>query len=251
MKFAAVVILLLLDVTGLLAGEWTQLERATRPAPAGIAFHEARVSNGSESAALYEVSFSPKTHTFAVMDNPDDAYDLASACAKRGALAGVNGGYFRPDRTPLGLLIRQGVQIHPPEKGKLLSGIVSVSAGVITIQRASAFKPSPAVREALQAGPFLIEGGRRIAGLNATKTAARTVVFQDAKGRAGFLICKSVTLAEMAEILATPALFPDGKITRALNLDGGSSTAMWVRGDPPFHQREWKGVRDYLAVVAR
>jgi exopolysaccharide biosynthesis protein len=87
--------------------------------------------------------------------------------------------------------------------------------------------------------------------LNATKTAARTVVFQDAKGRAGFLICKSVTLAEMADLLATPALFPEGKIVRALNLDGGSSTALLVRGDPPFYQREWKSVRNYLAIVPR
>jgi uncharacterized protein YigE (DUF2233 family) len=233
------------------AATWTLAESAPKPAPEGLTFREARVSDGSSEATIYQIGFAPKTHTFAVMDNPDGAFDLGSACAKRGALAGVNGGYFLPDRTPLGLVIRQGVQIHPLERGKLISGIVSVTPGAVAIQRAAAFKPSPTVREALQAGPFLIEGGKAIAGLNAAKAAARTVVFQDAKGRTGLLICRSVSLAEMAEILATSALFPEGKIVRALNLDGGSSTALWVRGEPPFYQREWKSVRNYLAIVPR
>jgi exopolysaccharide biosynthesis protein len=230
---------------------WVLVESAAMPAPAGLTFREARVSNGSDTATLHQVSFAPKAHTFAVMDNPDGAYDLGSASGKRGALAGVNGGYFTPDHTPLGLVIRQGAQIHPQEKGKLLSGIVSAGAGFVAIQRPASFKLTPAVREALQAGPFLIENGKPIAVLNATKGAARTVVFQDAKGRAGFLICKSATLAEMAEILATAEIFPEGKIVRALNLDGGSSTALWVRGEPPFYQREWKSVRTYLAIVPR
>ncbi len=249
MKLAAAVLLIV--SSQLLGAAWTLVESAPKRAPDGLSFREARIADGSTEAILHQVCFAPKTHAFAVMDNPDGAFDLGSACAKRGALAGVNGGYFQPDRTPLGLVIRQGVQIHPLEKARLLSGIISVTSGAIAIQRAAAFKLSPAVWEALQAGPFLVEGGKKIAGLNATKGAARTVVFQDAGGRAGFLICKSVSLAEMADILATPVLFPEGKITRALNLDGGSSTALWVRGEPPFYQREWKSVRNYLAIVPR
>jgi exopolysaccharide biosynthesis protein len=200
---------------------------------------------------VHQVAFAPQAHTFAVMDNPAGAFDLGSAAVKRGALAGVNGGYFQPDRTPLGLVVRRGAQIHPLEKSRLLSGVISATPAAITIQRTAAFKPSKAVHDALQAGPFLVENGKRIEGLNAAKSAARTVVFQDAAGRAGVLICKSVSLAEMAEILATPALFPEGRILRALNLDGGSSTALWVRGEPPFYQREWKTVRNYLAIVPR
>jgi uncharacterized protein YigE (DUF2233 family) len=249
MKLAAFVFLF--TSAPLFAATWMLVESTPQPAPDGLRFREARLAAGANEAVLDQVSFAPKTHAFAVMDNPDGAFDLASACAKRGALAGVNGGYFHPDRTPLGLVIRQGAQIHALERAPLLSGIVSVTPGAVAIQRAVAFRLSPAVREALQAGPFLVEGGKPVAGLNATKTAARTVVFQDSRGRAGFLICKSVTLAEMADLLATPALFPEGKIVRALNLDGGSSTALWVRGDPPFYQREWKSVRNYLAIVPR
>ena len=176
---------------------------------------------------LWVVSFDPKTHTFAVMDNPEGAYDLGSAAEKRGALAAVNGGYFQPDHSPLGLLVRQGVEIHPLEHARLLSGVLSVTSTGITLQRTTAFKPSAAVREALQAGPFLLDHGAPITGLESTKTAARTVVFQDTKGRAGFLIAKSTTLAGMAAILATPEIFPEGKIVRALNLDGGTEMLRW------------------------
>ena len=246
------VCLALLELTAQCAtAGWSLQESTVQPAPAGLEFTERRVQSDTGEATLWVVTFDPKTHAFAVMDNPDDAYDLGSAAEKRGALAGVNGGYFQPDRTPLGLVVRKGVEIHPLEHASLLSGILSVTPTSIVLQRTAAFKTSPAVHEALQAGPFLVERGKPIAGLNASKDAARTVVFQDAKGRSGFLIGKSATLAQMAEILATPVIFPDGKIVRALNLDGGSSTALWVRGTPPFYAHEWKAVRNYLAVVPR
>jgi len=245
-------ILALFVVTSRFAmAEWVLEASSAHPAPAGLDFTERRVKSETSDATLWVVTFDPKTHAFAVMDNPNGAFDLGSAAEKRGALAGVNGGYFQPDRTPLGLLIRQGVEIHPLEHAKLLSGVLSVSPATITIQRTAAFKASPAVREALQAGPFLVERGKPIVGLEATKDAARTVVFQDAKGRSGFLICKSTTLAGMAEILATGSIFPEGKIVRAMNLDGGTSTALWVRGTPAFYAHEWKSVRDYLAIVPR
>ncbi len=246
-----VVLFVLLAASPLLRAEWRLVKQTGLPAPAGLDFSEREVAETTGGATLWVVTFQPKTHTFAVMDNPGGSFDLGSASAKRGALAAVNGGYFHPDRTPLGLVIRQGSQIHAFERAKLLSGVVSATAGGVVIQRASAFKRTPTVRAALQAGPFLVENGKAIAGLDATRSAARTVVFQDAQGRAGFLILKSATLAGTAAILATPTVFPEGKIVRALNLDGGSSTALWVRGEPPFYQREWKGVRNYLGIVPR
>ena len=243
-------LLLLLAPSSLLAG-WALVESVSRTAPAGIEFREAVLTDGAARATMYQVRCSPKTHTFAVMDNPAGDYSLATAAQKRGALAAVNGGYFHPDRTPLGLVVRKGAVEHPMERAKLLSGLVVVTADRVALRRAGEFTMSPAVREALQAGPFLVDGGKPVAGLNAVREAARTVVFTDATGRFGFVVCKSVTLAEMAAILATPDLFPGGKITRALNLDGGSSTGLWVKGEPAFHLREGKEVRNYLGVVGR
>jgi len=244
-------LLFILPSTPFAQAGWVLSESTSRSAPAGLEFTERHVKNESGEVTLWVVTFDPKAHTFAVMDNPEGAFDLGTAAEKRGALAAVNGGYFQPDHTPLGLLVRQGLEIHPLEHARLLSGILSVTPAGIALQRTAAFKPSPALREAIQAGPFLIDRGKPITGLEATRSAARTVVFQDAKGRSGFLSAKSATLAETAELLSTAEIFPGGKIIRALNLDGGSSTALWVRGSPPYYAHEWKGVRDYLAIVAK
>jgi uncharacterized protein YigE (DUF2233 family) len=250
MRLALALAIHLVTLASLQAG-WTFSPAEPQKAPPGLEFTRRRASDDGQTADLSIVSFSPKTHTFAVMDNPAGAFDAGSAALKRGALAAVNGGYFHPDRTPLGLVVRQGVEIHPLEKAKLLSGLVIVTADHITLRRTSEFKASPAIREALQAGPFLVDAGKPVAGLDNTRSAARTVVFMDSTGRSGFLTCKSLTLAATAELLAAPSLFAGGKIVRALNLDGGSSTALWVRSEPLFYEREWKSVRNYLAIVPK
>ena len=250
MRFAVAILLYLFTLASLRAA-WSFSAIEPLPCPAGLEFIRRTASSGDQSTELHIVSFSPKTHTFAVMDNPEGAFDAGSAAQKRGALAAVNGGYFQPDRTPLGLVVRQGVEIHPIEKAKLLSGILAVASDRITLRRTSEFRPPSGVREALQAGPFLVDGSKPVLGLNQTRSAARTVVFIESSGRCGFLTCRSATLAELAEILADPSLFTVGKVTRALNLDGGSSTALWVRSQPVFYEREWKTVRNYLAIVPR
>ena len=247
MKLRASFNLLLL----LAAPAWSQWEISTPEklaAPEGLEFTRSTARSDQQSVEVHRVSFDPKRHTFAVMDNPQGAFTLATAAEKRGALAAVNGGYFHADRRPLGLVVRQGKTLHGFERAKLLSGIISVRDGKVSIQRAGSFK-SAGVQEALQAGPFLVENGQPIVGLNDTRSAARTVVFTDSGGRAGFLITNRGTLAETAALLATPGLLEGSKIKIALNLDGGSSTAMWVRSDPPYHRRELKGVRNYLAIV--
>ena len=235
-----------------LRAEWTFSKGETLEAPAGLAFFRCVATDGSRRVDLHVVSFFANAHTFAVMDNPDGAYNLASAAAKRGALAAVNGGYFHPDRTPLGLVVRQGVTIHPLKRAKLLGGLVVVKEDRIALVRSGAFRASAEVREALQAGPFLVDGGKAVAGLDDSRSAARTVVFADGAGKFGVLICRSATLAETGRLVSSPGLLPGGKIIRALNLDGGSSTALWVKREPSaFYSPEWKRVRNYLAIVPR
>ena len=240
-------------ITAFLQAEaaWTLGAPEPLGAPAGLEFTRRTAEQDGQKAEVLTVTFDTKTHSVAVMDNPTGDFTLATAAQKRNALAAVNGGYFHPDRRPLGLVVRQGATLHPIERAKLLSGMVVVRAGRVSLVRPSEFKTSPAVQEALQAGPFLIDRGQPVAGLNATRAAARTVVFTSGAGRGGFVVCRYVTLAEMAEILALPAAAGSGAITRALNLDGGSSTGLWVRGAPSFYLPEAKDVRNYLAVVPR
>jgi len=61
-----------------------------------------------------------------------------------------------------------------------------------------------------------------------------------------------VTLADLSSILAIVTI-PDFKIQRALNLDGGSSSAFWFKraNGGAFSISEQKPVRDFVAIVAK
>jgi hypothetical protein len=57
----------------------------------------------------------------------------------------------------------------------------------------------------------------------------------------------------LAKILATTQFAGDSKIERALNLDGGSSSAFWFAREngSAFSIPEQKTVRDFVAIVPR
>ncbi len=240
--------LLRVDSTG---AEWRVVKRTPLAVPEGLEGVKIDVELGNARGELHFVDFAPKTHTVAVMDDPEKSFDLASAAKKRGALVAVNGGYFHPDRTPLGLVIRQGREIHSQETASLLSGLVVATENRISLVRAGEFRKSKSVREALQAGPFLVDGGRAVKGLNATRFARRTFVFARENGRFGLGVSGVMTLAELAVILSAPDLFPESRIYRALNLDGGSSTGLWIGGSKPLYLREGRDVRNFLGIVPR
>jgi hypothetical protein len=104
----------------------------------------------------------------------------------------------------------------------------------------------------LQCGPFLIDRGQPIAGLDDTRSARRTFIVTGGSDRAAIGLCSDVTLAELGKILATPGVAPDLKVQRALNLDGGSSSSFWFAGERgPFSISEQKAVRDFVAVAPK
>jgi exopolysaccharide biosynthesis protein len=251
MKKVAAFFLGVLCATSLRA-DW-KLESTEHVATASpLITHERKTVSNGRSVELHLVFFNAKKCTFKVIDNPRQESDLASAMQSARCLAGVNGNYFHPDRTSLGLVVSDGATIHTLERARLLSGILAVADGHIALQRIAEFKPGEKLRQALQCGPFLIDHGKPVPGLNATAVATRTVVLGNGRDVWALLICEPVTLAEMAEILSTQGIFSELKIDRALNLDGGSSTGMWVNAVPqPFYRREFKSVRNYLGVVPR
>src|SRR5207247_7780400 len=105
---------------------------------------------------------------------------------------------------------------------------------------------------AIQCGPFLVDLGQRVRGLEATRTARRTFAAVARADRAALGFCSDVSLSELAKILATTRLADDFRIERALNLDGGSSSAFWVaRESGAFSIPEQKTVRDFVGVVPK
>lgn len=212
-------------------------------------------ASGSRELVIHLVSFDRKKCGLVVLDRPQPHGDLAAVMREHGCLAGVNGGYFHADRTPVGLVISRSKTIHPLQRAKLISGVVAAfGTGQMALLRVGEYLQRPrGAQEALQAGPFLVDRGKLVAGLDARRSARRTVVLADANGVCALLVSSAGTLAEMAELLAGATVLDDGRrIQRALNLDGGSSTGLWVKADPePFYLPEGKEVRNYLGIVAR
>ena len=212
----------------------------------------ANSANGTE-ATLDIALFSTKSAVLRVIDNPGGD-DLAAVMRRTRALAGVNGGYFDPQNAPVGLLISEGKLIAPFRKAKLLSGVLVVTKSRAELLRSAEYssRKTATAAAALQCGPFLVDGGAPVPGLNNARPARRTFFFTSGTDRAGFGFCSSVTLAELGEILATPRLAGNLKIQRALNFDGGSSSAFWFAGkDGAVSIGEQKTVRNFVAIAPK
>jgi hypothetical protein len=234
--------------------DWTVApSEAERSAVPGVEHRRVAVteSETGEEARLDLALFSMKSATLRVIDNPTGADDLAAVVRRTRAVAGVNGGYFDPQDAPLGLLISDGKLIAPLRKARLLSGVLVVTKGRVELLRYAEYSRKNPMG-ALQAGPFLVDGARPVPGLNATRSARRTFILTGGGDRALLGYCSSVTLAELADILATPGIAPDLKVQRALNLDGGSSSAFWFSGESgPVSMRELKTVRNFVVLVPK
>ena len=231
-------------------GEFTEL--GTLPGHA-VAW-ERGVTLGDRTVRVTGVSFSDKDSVFRVIENePSARKSLLAALRDRGAVAGVNGGYFHPDFTPLGLVISEGKTLQGFERAKLLSGILAVRGNRIELVRAGAFKAGADVQQALQAGPWLVENGVAVSGLKAVRLARRTLVAGDGKGNWALVTTSPATLAETADLLATPGLMGGWTVRNALNLDGGSSTLLVaLAGEKPVIDIPSYGpVRNYLAITPR
>jgi uncharacterized protein YigE (DUF2233 family) len=259
---AALVVFLAIGWARPAPAQWTLESSEVLPAPAeGVEHHAQTVirpaAGGTVSgrATLHFVSFNARNCTFRVFDQGTLGRSrLAEVMESNHCLAGTNGGYFQPDFEPVGLLMADRHLVHRPAHARLLSGALVVTGNHIHLIRSSEPLPGKNAREAVQSGPFLVENGKTLPGLNNVRSARRTSVMMAGPDEWALVSSSAVTLEELGAILANPALLPAGlRAERALNLDGGSSTALWVRqpGADPYSVPEFGIVRDFVGIVER
>jgi phosphodiester glycosidase len=134
----------------------------------------------------------------------------------------------------------------------LLSGVLVVAGGRFQLLRFGEYSARKNITEALQCGPFLVENGQSVSGLNDLRPARRTFVLTAGADRAALGFASPVTLKQLGQILVTPRLIADVRIQRALNLDGGSSGAFWFAGERGvFSISEQKTVRNFVVVTLK
>jgi Phosphodiester glycosidase len=237
-------------------GDWDAISAQAEPSPVRGLEHRYVVLENSatgERVSLELALFSVKSCRLRVIDQPTEPRaDLEEVMLREKCLAGVNGGYFDPDYRPIGLLTVDGKTIAPLQRARLLTGVLSAVPGKVQILRVGEFARQQKADAAVECGPMIIDLGKAVHGLESTRPARRTFAAVATGERAALGFCSDVTLADLATILALP-FASDFKIQRALNLDGGSSSAFWFkrRNGSAFSISEEKNVRDFVAIVPK
>lgn len=234
--------------------DWKVLSVESEPGRSGIQHRHVTVEEtaAGRRADLDLAIFSAKSCTLRVVDNTD-GLRLGGAMTHKNCLCAVNGGYFDADFKPIGLRIVNGQTIAPPRRARLITGVLLATSRGIQIVRAREFSPRQKIGAAIQCGPFLVDASRPVRGLNDSASARRTFAATVSNDGALLGVCSDVSLADLANILATTAIIVESKIPRAINLDGGSSSAFWFvrENGSVFSIPEQKPVRDFVAVMSR
>jgi len=245
-----------LAVAATAQSDWKIISADSEPGNAGVVHRQVVLqdSGRNENATIDLALFSTKSCTLRVIDQPPASRsDLARVMQQQKCLAGVNGGYFDADFAPIGLRIVNEQITAPLQRARLITSVLFASPRGVQIVRTREFSRRAKVTAAIQCGPLLVDLAQRVRGLNDSHPTRRTFAATGTKDRALLGVCSEVSLAELATILATTQFAGDLKIERALNLDGGSSSAFWFAREngSAFSIPEQKTVRDFVAVVPK
>lgn len=161
------------------------------------------------------------------------------------AVIGINGGYYRENFLPNGLLVIQGKQYSRMVNNDLLQGLVKVDLNdQLTL---SSRKDALDIYSAFQAGPILYQNGKWY-DPNWHKIRKRSVIIEFANHNILLVSVSAVSLSELVNILKVMFKhFPEkyGEISFALNLDGGRSSAFFVLLPSPVLVQE----QDYIKTA--
>lgn len=144
------------------------------------------------------------------------------------ATAIINGGYFDNQNNATALVVFNGQSFGSSYNG--FGGMLSVNSSDHIALRSLSQQPydpsNEQLRQATQSSPMLISGGKATQFNANAAGSRRSVVAMDKQGRLLFIASPGTafSLGELEDLLASSDL----SIDRALNLDGGASTGLYV-----------------------
>lgn len=215
-----------------------------------------------QRVSLHLCKFSTDDYTLQVVDQGSDQENrkysnLRDAMEKNGCVAGLNGGFYGKDYQPLGVVYENGKKVAPfssSTRRGLASGVIWSGSGGIHIVRLNEFKGGAGVRQAIQTGPMLISQSKPVSGLSREKRSLRSFVLTDWKGTWMLGTSSSVSLGDLADILHSPRVFQTISVNRAINLDGGRSSAFFLKqqtGNQSVYRTEFARVRNFLGIIPK
>lgn len=205
--------------------------------PNGIEVRSISVAAETGSERLTLVRLAPQAFTFHVAYSPGSARLVSEWASQTQAQVGINGGYFTEELLTTGLIVSQG-QRYGVSYGDF-AGMFAIADGVMSLRwlREWPYDPNEALQEAVQSFPVLVKPGGVMgfpADADDGRIARRSVIAQDRQGRLLFISAPRGYLS--LHTLAVWLTDSDLEIDIALNLDGGTSTGLWVAGDLPEAQ---------------
>ncbi len=180
------------------------------------------------------VRIDPADLRIRVLYQPGAGYPVSAWAQQTGALLVVNGGYFTPEKLVTGLTISDGER-YGTAYGDYAGMLAVTHDETVSVRwlREWPYDPQEPLREAIQSFPVLVKPGG-IMGFPADgddgRSSRRTVVGQDHEGRLLLLIAPRGYLS--LHQLSTWLAGSDLNLNTALNLDGGTSSGLWMPAGP-------------------
>jgi hypothetical protein len=201
---------------------------------------------------IYAVRLNPALVRLRIRYTPDTPQPLRTWVAAHHPLVAVNGGFFTADNRATALIVADGKAHGASYAG--FGGMLAASVdGRIWIQalRDEPYDPATPLDQAIQSFPMLVYPGGAVAEITDNgQRARRTAVAMDRAGRLLIIVCP--TSAFSLQALATWLASSDLEIDRALNLDGGSSSGLFVdAGDIRWQIDSFAALPSVLLVEPR
>jgi uncharacterized protein YigE (DUF2233 family) len=216
--------------------------------------HPLKVNSASLNGTTFTaVTFDRRNYFLKVIDQKEGPGTefTGAEFAGQGSLAAINGGFFNPDGSPLGLVITDGQSRGAFNSHSFLGTGIIDGENTILSHRKSYQKSS----ELVQSGPRLVWDQERLIGLSKSKERPRSFVIWDGNNHFGIGHADRATLQGLANNLQAQP-FEGFHIKYAINLDGGTSCDLWVSNQIPgggFTKSSLfrKKARNYLALRKR
>src|SRR5947209_6186245 len=199
-----------------------------RGAPGVEVRYENWKSPGNNEDTVTIVRFDLRHITLRVAYQPTQPISMSEWMQQEHATAILNGGYFDNQDNAIALVVANGQSFGSSYTG--FGGMLSVdSNGHIALRSLSQQPYDPSneqLQQATQSSPMLVSGGKATKFNANAAGSRRSVVAMDKQGRLLFIASPGTafSLGELEDLLASSDL----PIDRALNLDGGASTGLYV-----------------------
>lgn len=160
--------------------------------------------------------------------NEQSGASAAEMAKQSGAMLVINGGFFTPQHTSIGLIVKDGRELSPMHKTSWWS-IFAMQGERPAIYSPKDYQRAKDVGAALQAGPRLVIDGR-IPKLKES-VAARSAVGITSDGKVVIALTQGpgISMTELARRMGTSQFRGGFDCKNAMALDGGSSSQIYAR----------------------